>query len=210
MKAQRGTVFLKLLHLSDFTEFRPSSETVSQALLAPLSDFAQCCSISTQRGTWGERESDTICQALLAPLRFCSQSTTIKAERETLLCQALFASLTFCWEQHQQAHRERERETHTHRLPSSSLSLKFCSECSTIKAPADTEFVVLLQALLAALMVLTPNRFAHSSPTSTQNSSAFETDPLRAIAATDWHQNRHRFQPRNHRNAASPAGMHQP
>jgi hypothetical protein len=104
---------------------------------------------------------------------------------------------------------ERGREKDKHHLPSSSLSLKFCSECSTIKAAADTEFVVLLEALLAALMVLTPNRLAHSSPTATQNSSTFETD-LRAIAATDCHQNSHRFEPRNHRNAASPAGMHQP
>ncbi len=124
MKAQRGTVFLKLLHLSDFTEFGPSSETVSQVLLAPLSDFAHSVAPSAHREGHGERERDTICQGL-APLRFCSQSTTIKAERETLLCQALFASHILL-RTAPSKHRERGRETHTHRLPSSSLSLKFC------------------------------------------------------------------------------------
>jgi hypothetical protein len=58
MKAQRGTVFLKLLHLSDFTEFRPSSETVSQALLAPLSDFAHSVAPSAHIEGHGERERE--------------------------------------------------------------------------------------------------------------------------------------------------------
>ncbi len=182
-------MFLKLLHLSNFTEFRPSSETVSQALLAPVSEFAHSVAPSAHREGHGERETS---QILLRVYHHQSRKRDLSLSSSVCISHILLRAAP-------SKQRERGRERHTHRLPSSSLSLKFFSDCSTIKAAADTEFVVLLQALLPALMVLTPNRLAHSSPTSTQNSSGFETDVLRAIAATDWHQNRYRFEPRDHR-----------
>jgi hypothetical protein len=115
MKAQRGTVFLKLLHLSDFTEFRPSSETVSQALLAPLSDFAHSVEPSAHREGHGEREREIPFVKLFLHLSDFAHRVPPSKQKERPFFVKLFLHLShFAESSTIKAQRERERERETH------------------------------------------------------------------------------------------------
>lgn len=114
MKAQRGTVFLKLLHLSDFTEFRPSSETVSQALLAPLSDFAHSVEPSAHREGHGEREREIPFVKLFLHLSDFAHRVPPSKQKERPFFVKLFLHLSHFAESSTSKHTERGRERHIH------------------------------------------------------------------------------------------------
>jgi hypothetical protein len=130
MKAQRGTVFLKLLHLSDFTEFRPSSETASQALLAPLSDFAHSVAPSAHREGHGERERErererAFVKLFLLLSDFAQMYHHQSRKRDPSLSSSFCISHILLREapsKHRERRRERERETNNVRQALSCLS----------------------------------------------------------------------------------------